>query len=588
MKSKLFLIFLFCLYFKGVAQNYPFNLPQNIQATINVTTTTQETFNNLLLGTNIHGFSTSDEKAFVNKFNPITVRFPHGLWSNWYDWRRDVTRVFGEEKFFYKQGTNGTPKEEPIGLLANIKVFDKGNIKVGIEGLAGLNSTKKTTSGKGYDMMWTFNMSADGPDLSSDCSESIARYNDIKQKGFEVKAIEMGNECFYPGQRSSYIPNAEDYVARAKKMSAALKAQDPTIKVSIPLLRKDSWANPNWNIDLTKDQSYFDAVTIHTYVGSDPDNAADSNESYATALTARKYLLASITDYPAKVAPTKPIWLTEWGVKSGGANAVSALGQVDCYLMMSENQKTFERANWFSTNGQLNSMVVWETYTSNSGVVRPRIKYPLEKTLFGSAYEITRSVLENSTLLKSDVQVVNLTAGVKAINARVVTKEGKTTILAVNLSNQEVPFAININGSNYNGNFVHKTLAFTAVSEERTMGIDVNPLGLKQQGGGSVSLPPLSINTIDLSDLSVPMSVNAFKAVAGLKVIPNPSDGEFNIELGENKAANYNVYSLNGKKIASGYFFEATKIYIGNFQSGIYLLEVITDSSKSVEKIIIK
>lgn len=137
-------------------------------------------------------------------------------------------------------------------------------------------------------------------------------------------------------------------------------------------------------------------------------------------------------------------------MKSGGPNAVSAVGAIDCYLMMSENQLIFERANWFSTNGKLNSMIVWEDYLDSQGRTKQRIKYPLEKTLFGSAYEITRSILENSTLIESDVQVPNLVDGVKAVSERVVWKDNKATILVLNLSNQDVPFHIGIDGGLFN------------------------------------------------------------------------------------------------------------------------------------------
>lgn len=110
MKSKLILFLLFSIIaVNSKAQSYPFDLPDNMEATINLNTSSQESFNNLLLGTNIHHFKTDQEKDFVRKFSPITVRFPHGLWSNWYDWRRDVSRLFGEEEFEYKQGNNNTP-----------------------------------------------------------------------------------------------------------------------------------------------------------------------------------------------------------------------------------------------------------------------------------------------------------------------------------------------------------------------------------------------------------------------------------------------------------------------------------------------
>ena len=475
-----------------LAQDYPFSLPSNMEATLNITSSNTEVFNNLLLGTNTHHFTTQKEKDLINKLKPITIRFPHGLWSNWYDWERDVTRLYGTESFEYEQGVDKTIRTKTVDYLAN-----SNNIKVGIEGLTSLNATRQSETSKGFDMMWTFNMSADGTDFNNGSPVSMARYDDLIARGFEVKAIEMGNENFYPGQRSSIIPNAEDYIARAKSMSAALKSKDPNIKVSIPLLRRESWANPNWNKDLTEDLTYFDAVTVHTYVGSDPDDANNSDEAYGTALTARKYLGNSIFDYAHKVAPNKPIWLTEWGVKSGGPNAVSVLGMADCYIFMSENQDIFERANWFSVNGKLNSHYVWETYISPSGVERPRIKYPLEKTLFGSGYEIIRQAFENTTLIESNMQVANLVDGVKAVNARVLTKEGKIFVFVVNQSNQNVPFNVNIDGVTYTDNVVHKAISFSTMNEERVMGIDIDPLTLINEGNEGITLPKFSINIIE-------------------------------------------------------------------------------------------
>ncbi|KAA5824836.1 T9SS type A sorting domain-containing protein [Algibacter amylolyticus] len=582
---------LLCFYFvllvslPVVSQDYPFILPSDMEAAIDITSSSIEMYNNLLLGTNTHHFSTSKEKDLINKLKPITIRFPHGLWANWYDWRRDVTRLFGAESFQYEQGVNKTIRAKSPDLLANIKIFDSNNIKVGIDGLTSLNTSRKSTTSKGFDMMWTFNMSADGTDFSNGCPETIARYDDLIARGFEVKAVEMGNECFYPGQRSSIIPNTEDYIARAKAMSAALKAKNPNIKVSVPLLRRDSWANPNWNADLTQDLSYFDAVTVHTYVGSDPDDATNSDEAYGTALLARLFLGNSIYDYAHQVAPNKPIWLTEWGVKSGGPNAVSALGMADCYIFMSENQDVFERANWFSVNGQLNSHYVWETYISPSGVERPRIKYPLEKTLFGSAYEIIRLVLENTTLIKSDVQVSNLVEGVKAVNARVVTKDGKTSVFVVNLSNQDVPFNINIDGVAYTDVAVHKALAFSTMDEERTMGIDTDPLTLISEGNLGITLPKFSINIIELSNAS--LSTSNIVGQDAVKIYPNPNKGTFNITLGHGEKAEYRVYSINGTEIQKGYVVSNKEIRLEHNKTGVYILQLESDTGVSTHKIVV-
>ena len=529
MKIKVLLLLLVVI-LNTNAQDYPFDLPDNIEASINFDTESLESFNNLLLGTNIHHFSTNQEKDFVRLFDPLSVRFPHGLWSNWYDWRRDVSRLFGEERFEYKHGVEGTPRMKTVDFLASLYVFDNNDIKVGIEGLTTLNSERKFNTGSGYTMMWTFNMSADGTDFTNGCPESVARYHDLISRGFVVKDVEMGNENFYPGQRSSIIPNSEEYIARAKSMSAALKALDPNIRVSVPLLRRDSWANPNWNVDLTQDQSYFDAVTIHTYVGSDPDDASNSDEAFSTALTARKHLLASITDYPHKVT-NKPIWLTEWGVKSGGPNAVSALGAVDCFLMMSENQDIFERANWFSTNGKLNSMLVWEEYIDGQDRTKERIKYPLEKTLFGSAYEITRGVLENSTLLESNVEVLNLVEGVKAVSARVVWKDGKATILALNLTDKDVAFNVSVDGGVFTDTYTHKAMAFSSVDEEIALPYATSPLTLIHEGTGEITLPKLSINTIELNGVYVKEELPSdnFKIETISETCASKNNGKINI-----------------------------------------------------------
>ena len=579
------LCFCFTLFFtvSVFSQDYPFNLPSNMEATLYINSSSKEVFNNLLLGTNTHHFSTTKEKELVNKLKPITIRFPHGLWANWYDWKRDVSRLFGSESFQYEQGLNKTIKTKEPDLLANIKVFDTNNIKVGIDGLTSLNATRKSQKGKGFDMMWTFNMSADGTDFNNGSPETIARYNDLISRGFEVKVVELGNENFYPGQRSSIIPNTEDYIARAKSMSAALKAKDPNIRVSVPLLRRGSWANPNWNKDLTEDLSYFDAVTVHTYVGSDPDDANNSDEAYGTALTARKYLGNSIYDYAHKVAPNKPIWLTEWGVKSGGPNAVSVLGMADCYIFMSQNQNVFERANWFSVNGQLNSHYVWETYISPSGVERPRIKYPLEKTLFGSAYEIIRLALENTTLIESDVQAPSLVDGVKAVNARVVTKDGKTSVFVVNLSDQNVPFNVNIDGVTYTENTVHKTLSFSSMNEERAMGIDVDPLTTISQGSDGITLPKFSINIIELSNAS--LSASKVVKQDEVRIYPNPNNGMFHIKLTHGEETQYSIYSMNGVEIQKGKFISEKHIRFATEQTGIYILQLITKQSISIHKI---
>ena len=253
---------------------------------------------------------------------------------------------------------------------------------------------------------------------------------------------------------------------------------------------------------------------------------------------------------------------------------------------MSQNQDVFERANWFSVNGKLNSHYVWETYISPSGVERPRIKYPLEKTLFGSAYEILRLALENTTLIESNVEVSNLIDGVKAVNARVVTKDGKTSVFVVNLSNQDVPFNVNIDGVAYTNVVVHKAISFNKMDEERAIGIDVDPLTLISEGSEGITLPKFSINIIELKNLTLSTSEIVQEQI--INIFPNPSKGVFNIKINNGEKAQYRIYSINGVTIQKGNFVSEKQVRFENRQPGVYILQLESEQGISNHKIIVK
>lgn len=482
------------------AQTYPFPLPTTVTATLNVQTTQKETFNNLLLGINMAGYTSAIDIEQVQRWDPITIRFPSGLFSNWYDYTNDQTRVYGTETFNYING-NGVIKTTSLDHLSDIQYAESHATKTGIDGVSSLNNQKKNQNGGiGYDFLWTFNMSADGTNFSQSPA-TIGRYYDLKSRGLPVKFVEMGNECFYPGQRSSIIPNSVEYIKRAKNVSQSLKAKDPTIKVSIPLLRRGSVPNPNWNAELTADMSYFDAVTVHTYIGHNPDDANTSDDSYATALNARSSLETSTNDYVRPYSKWKPIWLTEWGVKSGGPNAASVLGMADCYLFMAENQNIYQRANWYTSDAIANSFYKTEDYVTPRGNIASRIVIPNSKSVYGSMYEIARDVLENSTMLDGTMTTATIGTG-KAVTGRAVTKNGQTSVLVLNMTNKPATFTLKFDGVNYTNSFKHEAMKFTSLSEERYIGMDANPLSLVKQGTGTITLPPLSVNV--LSNLTIP------------------------------------------------------------------------------------
>ena len=489
------------------AQTYPFPLPTTVTATLDVQTQNTETFNNLLLGINMGGFESAVDVEQVQRWNPVTIRFPSGLWSNWYDYTNDQTRVYGTETFDYVFRKDPLQiRNTALDKLQNIKDLQASGTKTGIDGVQSLFYQKKSQNGgAGYDMLWTFNMSADGTNFSQSPA-TIGRYYDLKSRGLPVKFVEMGNENFYPGQRSSIIPNSAQYIARAKNVSQSLKEKDPTIKVSIPLLRRGSFTTPDWNADLTADMTYFDAVTVHTYIGANPDDPNSSDNSWETALNARNSLETSTNEYVRPYSKSKPIWLTEWGVKTGGPNAASALGMADCFLFMSENQNIYQRANWYTSDAVANSFYKIEDWVTPRGNTAQRIVIPNSKSVYGSTYEIVRSVLENSTLLDGNMTTATIGAG-KAVIGKAVTKNGQTSVIVLNMTNKPATFTLKFDGANYSNSFKHEAMKFTSLSEERYIGMDANPLSLVKQGTGTITLPPLSVNV--LSNLTIPAPVQS-------------------------------------------------------------------------------
>ncbi|WP_158837369.1 T9SS type A sorting domain-containing protein [Polaribacter sp. L3A8] len=582
---------LFLAYSSAItAQSYPFPLPATVSATLNIKTGTKVKYKNAQLGLNLTRLSDSNGKDLFRKWGTLGARFPHGLFSNWYDWRTDETKLFGSEMITLQNARNQTVQRE-VDKLSSIKTFETSHSKVGI---GVLESLYKERTAK-FDIVWTFNMSADGRDVNNS-NETKARYDDLKRRGLPVDFVEMGNENFYPGQRSTIIPNTWNYIARAKAMSKALKAKNRNIQVSVPMLRRGNAFNPNWNAALARDQSFFDAVTVHSYQGEDPDGNA-SSDGIEYGLIARKTLKESIDNYARKVT-SKPIWLTEWGVKSaGGSNAVSALGAADCYLYMSENMDTYHRATWFTPTGSLNSF--YPTITNSKG--RP-VPDPTRKTVFAAMYEAVKSVFAYSEVYTTSILTSpNITSGVKGVSARATLKGGRIKIIAVNLTSKPAAFVIKINGVKYTKNFNHKAIKFNNLTDTPLYNIGDNALKDVRNGRGHVtSLPKFSINVITLSstsakgvvlndkNISVETEETDESLLRSVNVFPNPTTKDFNISLFGMEKADITITDMLGKVIYKKSTIEPN-VNIGQaFKSGLYLIKVVDDNKKEyIKKLII-
>lgn len=544
MTNKLIIFSIFCsvLVCATNAQEYPFNLPNTITATLDVNTSEKEVFNNKLIGYNIEGFNTNTQKDFLELVNPVTIRFPHGVWANFYDWETDG----------YQQDSYDNRNHQAV--LNNFVKFVRGHIN----GIAALNTRKKNrTGGKGYDMMWTYTINFD------DGASSVARAKKDIGLGLEVKAIELGNEHFWRGQRALRTETPEMYLAAATEVSTALKAEFPDIKLSLPL----SWrrSHQDYNNTVKGDGNYFDAITIHKYLGADPDVPGESNSAYSALLTA-KLELAEDVNWVRSFAPGKPVWLTEWGVSAGSnVHGGACLGMADVFMFMAENQDIYERANWFSFNRVLNAMVVVDS--------KRQPVYPLRKRGYLSTYEIIQDVYRDATMLQSTItassKLTVARGSVNAVNARATTNDaGETKVIAVNLTDKPVSFQLNFNGTNYTKEFKHEALIFNNLGLVNSVPYNNNQLEIVKEGSGSITLPPLSVNKISQIFNVETLSVDEVTTSKNnLNVYPVPSkNGIFNLS----KSTNWTVYSILGSKIAEG---KGVLIDLSGSPKGLYILK---------------
>jgi hypothetical protein len=438
-----------------------------------INTAASEPVNNALLGYNILHFKSKREREFVERMNPVAMRFPDGVWGNFYDWETDGFTNHGDE---HRRSHVYAP------VLAKWK--ERG-IKGGFDGLTKLNNQKRKRDGAGYNIVWLYNAAFDSPE------KNVARMQDSIEKGFVVRDIELGNEQFWLTQVSNRTLTPEGYRDAARGISKALKKANRDVRVSVPL----SWRKQHdkWNKIVTANDRYFDAISLHKYSGSGKDEPKD-DVKLKTVLAGRKHLAESAA-YVRSFAK-KPIWLTEWGLNAGtDAKAASALSMADCYLYLLENQDTFHRANWFSVNGVSRSFV---TIGKNRRPVEP-----MQKTAFGCVHEIMRGIFEDADLLSTTVKTGRLDTGagiVDAVTARAVKKDGRLIICAINLSDQPSQLAIKIDQNKKLAVITHEALAFNSLGETILLGIEDNPLKSIEVTNKPIILSPLSINKIVMED----------------------------------------------------------------------------------------
>nr|UZM28269.1 hypothetical protein [uncultured bacterium] len=454
-----------CLAPAATAQvTYPFDDSGEITATLNVDTTRSTPVDHMLLGLNCNwpenlygkiGYNHPKAQELIKKLKPTSLRFPHGVWANFYDWESDGRRMIDD----YKTPYDSAVKDHP-------------DLKYGFDGFHRLHQEL------GFDVLLTFNVNYDSPE------KAARRLVDRRGKGFDVNWVELGNEIFWKTQRSNAVIDVEKYIEVSKAHAAALRAVDPSLKISVPAHWRNSRTDA-WNMALKSQQDYFDAITVHKHIGAKPDAQGASQ-----VLHARVDMLNMAEDLRS-VFPGKPIWLSEWSV-SCGDSPISIIAMADAWLGLFEHPELFAIADYFQINAS-HALIHYDKSTRTH-----------TRTSYGAAYEIIRSVFENSEIFESKMDTSKLDDRIDAVAAEAVTKNGKMIVFAINKTTKSVPLKITVDGVSFSRTATHGSLSFADLNKLKAFGLDESVLtevnGSADAKDGTFQLPPLSLNRFDETD----------------------------------------------------------------------------------------
>ena len=485
------------------AQDYPYANVAPQSASLTVNTSTSVPFNNLLLGLNtnfpenlygLDGYNDSDGQALIVEWAPPSLRFPHGVWANYYDWEVDGRRIYDDYDTIYRPAVENVPQ-----------------LRYGYDGFKLLHDFL------GFEVLHTWNITYDSP------AKGVARLLDRRADGFPVERIELGNETFWRNQRSNAVATPELYVGVASAHAAALKAVDPEIQLSVPVTwRTGGTLHGPWNAALAADQSYYDAVTLHRYITPGEPTVAGLQE----VLDARRIMIQTAEDIRSQF-PGKPIWLTEWSIDAG-ENAISVLGLFDTYLGIIDRPDLFGSAEYFQIHNH-DPFIVYDRDANPKHV----------KTARGAAYDILRGVFLDSELVSASMTSTEITPGLAAATGKAVLKDGELVVYAINKSPVGVELDLNINGGPYSGPYTHEAFQFDIVDDFPSFGLSESALEPVSSTPGAIMLPPLSISVLSGFDPVAPPA--AAVVIAGWDTWEN----------GSNPAASVTAAGVTGSAVTS-------------------------------------
>ncbi len=545
-------------------------------------------FNNHLLGSNVdintrgtgvqsrgpepsrtsnQGFFAPVLQDHLNTNDPVVIRFPQGVFGNTYNWRdKTVNGVFFPADT--RNASDPVLEDDPQNRRPSEFTTSPASLRLGYPALRGIFD-RAESRGKPLDLLTVLNIIEDNQFSSRD------RIRSMREDGFTVRDVELGNEFFFLGQRSATIFTEQEWVARTREVVRVLRRNNDTgtrMRFAIPIsFRGETEArHQQYNRDIVGDQSFFDAIVVHRYVRvreqemQNPIPAANlSPAELRGLLTASDTMRNSINFCQRQVNPEKRrVWLTEWGVSGGieGEIGASVLGMADSYLDLIR-RSDIDRINLFSTFG-LNEQYTFPGNGTTSVA-----------TGYGRVYEIFRDALRDQQLFSNPVitsprlEINNQRQRAQAINAVSTRINGRINVLIVNKGNKTGRVFLRTNG-NQRRNYSYRA---RGVRFPNLVTNAIEEIDEAESNRSVIDVPAFSVISVDIDFNNSAKSASArvidetLEAATAITVFPNPSSGVFNLST----STNWEAFTLQGTRIRSG---SGTTVDLTGVSSGMYLL----------------
>jgi hypothetical protein len=536
---------------------FPFNVPNNTASSLSVNLSQKHNFENDLLSSNSHFVyasyqwgSTELNNAINNYFPQTNYRFPGGTIGNYYNYLTDT--------FFNNANTPN-----------NLVTFAGNGYKFNYKGF------KDQVVNTGATATLMFNVLTNTPSQSKD------EYSNRLSSGLPIKWIEMGNEMYAQGNQTGNITGVASYISHTQQLSKELKSVNPNAKVAV-CLEKNDFTDGEWNQTISKDQSYFDAATLHNYISMD-SYFYDKYETY-TMYKSYKTSMDRFMQYNS-LFPTKPLLITEWGITTEVIEPYfeQTLGLADAFLAT-------EKANELGIIKQAGiHMMYKDDFNDEATLMFKGADNLLKLTSKGVMYAKLFEVFKNAEIYNADITSAEIEPGLKGIYAKMTKKGKEYKIFAVNKLPISSPFTLNVNGKNYSGNYTLENYSKDLNNPVDAVNANSNQWVTSNLSGG-ISLPASSISIITISEANLNSSLSIQESVSNFNVniYPIPVNNILHIDGIENSNYKIEILDVFTKNTIKFNKINTSSIDINHLASGVYLLKITNETNEVLIKKLIK